>query len=106
MRLHKNRTLASLNLAVVLSMIGASVLVSGQTDVRTPPAEPSRSQIGQAIALPSDVPTAQNTSQPGSSGPFIAPGDEIDVMVYDAPDLSIHSSVGPDGTISFPLIGH
>ena len=27
-------------------------------------------------------------------------------MVYDAPDLSMDSRVGPDGSISFPLIGH
>jgi polysaccharide export outer membrane protein len=36
----------------------------------------------------------------------IGPGDELDVTVYGAPDLSGHTRVGSDGNISLPLVGH
>ena len=37
---------------------------------------------------------------------LIAPGDEVEVSVYGAPDLSVHSRVDADGKISVPLIGY
>ena len=37
---------------------------------------------------------------------MIGPGDELDVTVYGAPDLSGHTRVGSDGTISLPLVGN
>lgn len=40
-----------------------------------------------------------------STSLVIGPGDEVDVTVYGAPDLSGHTRVGSDGTISLPLIG-
>ncbi len=36
----------------------------------------------------------------------LGPGDEADVTVYGAPDLSGHTRVGADGNISMPLIGY
>jgi len=33
-------------------------------------------------------------------------GDEIEVTVYGAPDLSVHTRVSPDGNISVPLVGY
>lgn len=35
----------------------------------------------------------------------IQPGFEIDVQVFDEPDLSGHFRVGPDGNIDLPLVG-
>lgn len=35
----------------------------------------------------------------------IGSGDEVELTVYGAPDLSRHARVGSDGTISLPLIG-
>ena len=43
--------------------------------------------------------------RPDSSSLLIGPGDELDVTVYGAPDLSGHTRVGSDGTISLPLVG-
>jgi polysaccharide biosynthesis/export protein len=40
------------------------------------------------------------------AAPVISPGDEVDITVYDAPDLSVHSRVGADGSVSIPVIGH
>jgi polysaccharide export outer membrane protein len=36
----------------------------------------------------------------------IGPGDDLDVTVYGAPDLSEHTRVSADGNISIPLIGY
>lgn len=106
MHLHRNRSFASLSLALIVSMMAASVPVSAQNGIQRP-SEWNRSDVTRPIATPLDVPSAkQGVAQPSSSGPLIAPGDEIDVMVYDAPDLSIRSRIGPDGSISLPLIGH
>jgi polysaccharide biosynthesis/export protein len=41
-----------------------------------------------------------------SSALVLGPGDELDVTVYGAPDLSGHTRVSSDGNISIPLIGY
>jgi polysaccharide export outer membrane protein len=41
-----------------------------------------------------------------SSALVLGPGDEADITVYGAPDLSGHTRVGADGNISMPLIGY
>ena len=40
-----------------------------------------------------------------SSALVLGPGDEVEVTVYGAPDLSGHSRVSANGNISMPLIG-
>ncbi|HEX6906783.1 MAG TPA: polysaccharide biosynthesis/export family protein [Terriglobales bacterium] len=42
----------------------------------------------------------------GASSLVIGPGDEVDINVYGAPDLSGHTRVGSDGNISLPLVGY
>jgi polysaccharide biosynthesis/export protein len=56
-------------------------------------------------------PTAGDLEKPGrmetnSLALVLGPGDEADVTVYGAPDLSGHTRVGADGNISMPLIGY
>jgi polysaccharide biosynthesis/export protein len=41
-----------------------------------------------------------------SSALVIGPGDEVEVTVYGAPDLSVHTRVSADGNISMPLIDY
>jgi polysaccharide export outer membrane protein len=41
-----------------------------------------------------------------SSTLVLGPGDELEVTVYGAPDLSGHNRVSADGNISMPLIGY
>ena len=36
----------------------------------------------------------------------LGPGDEVDITVYGAPDLSEHTRVSAEGNISMPLIGY
>jgi polysaccharide export outer membrane protein len=41
-----------------------------------------------------------------SSALVLGPGDELEVTVYGAPDLSGHTRVSAEGNISMPLIGY
>lgn len=48
----------------------------------------------------------QNTASPAPSTKLlIGPGDEIEVTVFGAPDLSGHMRVSANGNISLPLVG-
>jgi polysaccharide biosynthesis/export protein len=62
------------------------------------PATPSQS--------PDPVGRELNQSRPGADPLLIGPGDELDVTVYGAPDLSGHTRVNNDGNISIPMIGY
>lgn len=64
-------------------------------------AEPSRTST-PSLGSPEQksVPTVN------SSALVIGPGDEVEVTVYGAPDLSGHTRVSADGNISIPLIGY
>ena len=49
----------------------------------------------------------QKTTPPANSSALvIGPGDDLEITVYGAPDLSGHSHVSADGNISMPLIGY
>ena len=52
--------------------------------------------------------TAEKTSRIESNPTalVLGPGDELEVTVYGAPDLSGHTRVSADGNISIPLIGY
>ena len=70
-----------------------------QTDVRTP--EPS------IVPTPANENSEQKPPSPSvASGLVIGPGDDLDVTVYGAPDLSGHLRVSANGNVSLPLIGY
>ena len=48
----------------------------------------------------------RKTAPANGSALVIGPGDELEVTVYGAPDLSGHPRVNADGNISMPLIGY
>ncbi|MGA7294396.1 MAG: polysaccharide biosynthesis/export family protein [Terriglobales bacterium] len=64
--------------------------------------EPSRI----ATQPPVGSPEQKSTPLPNSSALVIGPGDEVEVTVYGAPDLSEHARVSADGNISMPLIDY
>lgn len=68
----------------------------------------SVSAAAQATApSPAAAPASATPAEPAApSALVIGPGDEVDISVYGAPDLSGHVRVGSDGTVSMPLIGH
>jgi polysaccharide export outer membrane protein len=46
------------------------------------------------------------TPPANSSALVIGPGDEVEITVYGAPDLSVHTRVNAEGNISMPLIDY
>ncbi len=69
-----------------------------QGDVTT---EPSRIDPQRLSGSPE-----RKTAPANGSALVIGPGDELEVTVYGAPDLSGHARVSADGNISMPLIGY
>jgi len=64
--------------------------------------EPSNVAPEPRVAL-----SEQNSSgQSASLAPVLGPGDEVEVTVYGAPDLSGHTRVATNGSISMPLVGY
>ncbi len=68
-------------------------------------------QSGSTMTGPSSVtvPVAESKQDAGSQATShtlrIGPGDELEVTVFGASDLSQHVRVGSDGNISMPLLG-
>jgi polysaccharide biosynthesis/export protein len=98
----------SLPLAVVVS--GALVCLAqaafGQSPTTIPaPANQTASSASASTPSVSSA-TKPDESATGSSALLIGPGDEMDVSVYGAPDLSGHTRVNGDGNISMPMIGY
>jgi len=61
----------------------------------------------EIVTRPLAVPTEQKTPSPAAySALVIGPGDDLEITVYGAPDLSGHTRVSADGNISIPLIGY
>ena len=54
------------------------------------------------VGLPEQGTSTQSTS----AAPVLGPGDEVEVTVYGAPDLSGRARVGFNGNISMPLVGY
>jgi polysaccharide export outer membrane protein len=72
---------------------------TNQGDITT---EPSRIDTQS----PPGTSEQKTTPPPNSSALVIGPGDEVEITVYGAPDLSGRTRVSADGNISIPLIGY
>ena len=72
--------------------------------------EPARqedtSKDPQARPVQLQATTDKATPTETNSSLVLGPGDELDITVYGAPDLSGHTRVSGDGNISMPLIGY
>jgi polysaccharide biosynthesis/export protein len=73
--------------------------VSHQPNITTEPATP----LTQPLVAAPDGPSRIETN---SLGLVLGPGDEVEVTVYGAPDLSGRTRVSSNGNISMPLIGY
>ena len=65
----------------------------------------STDPTGTANAPADNSPKATN-SQLNDSKLVLGPGDEVEIAVYGASDLSQHTRVSADGNISVPLVGY
>ncbi|MGA9157041.1 MAG: polysaccharide biosynthesis/export family protein [Candidatus Sulfotelmatobacter sp.] len=86
-------------------MLGLLQTASAQNSSRPQSTTPQR----DTSTKPSEIvtePSRETTSQSSSSSLVIGPGDDLEITVYGAPDLSGHTRVSADGDISMPLIGY
>jgi polysaccharide biosynthesis/export protein len=99
-----------MNLLVVFCVVACVQLTAAQSSANSPKSRSdNRAQSEQIATVPLDSngsSEAKTALPPNTSAPRIAAGDDVEVTVYGAPDLSIHSRVGADGNISMPLIGY
>ena len=99
-----------LNLVVALGLVGLLQVALAQdsgpvqdaTHQGNVTTEPSRI----ATRPPAGSPEQKTTPPANSSALVIGPGDDLEITVYGAPDLSGHTRVSADGNISMPLIDY
>jgi len=98
-----------LSQVVVLGIVGSFQVILAQNN---PPVQEPIHQ-GNATAESSRIDPRplsgspeRKTAPANGSALVIGPGDELEVTVYGAPDLSGHTRVSADGNISLPLIGY
>ena len=104
------------SLIIFLGLLGWQQAASAQNDnPRSPVQNNPQSPIqngGKATSPPITVipPASDDPGQktdPAAPTPLvIGPGDELEISVYGAPDLSGHLRVSASGNISIPLIGY
>ena len=79
---------------------------SGPAQDATHPGDVTTEPSKIATPPPARSPEQKTTRPTNSSALIIGLGDEVDVTVYGAPDLSVHSRVSSDGNIWMPLIDY
>ena len=103
---------------IFLVILGSLHIASAQNNVPQTPGHKDDSATEPSIvaeppAASPAVPRANDNSQQNAITPaapstplVIGPGDDLDITVYGAPDLSGHMRVSANGNISIPLIGY
>ena len=99
-----------LGLVVVLGLVGLLQVALAQN---SGPVQDATHQ-GNVTTEPSRIATRppagsseqEATPPANSSALVIGPGDDLEITVYGAPDLSGHTRVSADGNISMPLIDY
>lgn len=61
--------------------------------------------LGASLSAAAVQPPAATPAPAGSSAYVVGPGDVLDVVVLDQPDVSRTSTVQPDGHFTMPLLG-
>ncbi len=95
------------NLIILLGVFGWQQAAQAQSSSPPTSAQPGVTATEPSIVTaPQADNSKQNTASPvPSTKLLIGPGDEIEVTVYGAPDLSGHMRVSANGNISLPLVG-
>jgi len=102
--LSHNLSVVVLAFAVILPASSAQNAAPSQ-DTPKPPA--TDGQNTTPSTEPAAKPANSQTTTPANAASLtLGPGDEVDVAVYGAPDLSTHTRVTSDGHVSLPLVGY
>ena len=92
--------------ALLFSLLCFVQIGFGQNSTSSPTNGGQSAKPATPSQPPDPVGRELNQSRPGADPLLIGPGDELDVTVYGAPDLSGHGRVNGDGNISIPTIGY
>ncbi|MGB8914592.1 MAG: polysaccharide biosynthesis/export family protein [Candidatus Sulfotelmatobacter sp.] len=99
-----------LSLVVVLAIFGfiqVGMAQNGSVPQDTaPPQGTTTEPLAPSVQPVGAGPEKASRVETNSSALVLGPGDEVEVTVYGAPDLSGHSRVSAEGNISMPLIGY
>jgi polysaccharide export outer membrane protein len=95
------------SILIFLSVFGWQTAATAQNSPPQTSTQPGVTATEPSIVTaPHADNSQQNTASPAPSTKLlIGPGDEIEVTVYGAPDLSGHMRVNANGNISLPLVG-
>ena len=98
------------HVSILAAILGLFQTASAQNSImqQAPPhEEDSTAKPSRIVTPPLSEPSEQkNALRSDPSALVIGPGDEIELTVYGAPDLSQHTRVNSEGNISMPLIGY
>jgi polysaccharide export outer membrane protein len=101
---HRSVLLVVLDVAVLFQGGSAQNNTAAQNATHTQNA--TKEPAGTVNQSPGN-PAKQNNPQPADSSALVlGPGDEVEITVYGAPDLSEHTRVSAEGNVSMPLIGY
>jgi polysaccharide biosynthesis/export protein len=99
-----------LNLLVITVFLGCFQVVAAQNSTEpqgaTQQSDAGKESSGTVRVPQGGSPEQKAAPQHSSSALLIGPGDEVEINVYGAPDLSEHTRVSAGGNISIPLIGY
>jgi polysaccharide biosynthesis/export protein len=100
------KTSVQLQVVVLAGAFGVIQMAFAQNGA-SPAANPKQTSNSASASQPADVATTRSEQPLSAAGALlIGPGDEMDVSVYGAPDLSEHTRVNGEGDISMPTIGY
>jgi polysaccharide export outer membrane protein len=94
------RNAASALAVLALIVLGAGPVIAQEAQPEAPAAE---TPAPEAAAPPAEAPQAMTYTAETPQYRFY-PGDEIEIIVFSAPELNRTVTVGPDGRIALPLI--
>ena len=107
----RNTLHQSLRLALIFCVLPFLQRATAQSETPQNPGHQNDSRTSQSqptgmVNLPQNAPPEEIASQTSSSTLLVGPGDELEVTVYGAADLSGHTRVNADGNIFMPLVGY
>ena len=110
MRRPSNPLLFLLNSTVILGLLACFQVVASAQNGSDPKAvtiqsDGPRETSKMVLGMPGQSPDPNAAAIYSPSALLIGPGDELDIAVYGAPDLSEHTRVSGTGNISMALIG-
>lgn len=83
----------------------AAIALAAIVAACVPPPPPPVDAGGDQAAAEAIQPKVQPGAPPTVDNYRLGPGDEIDVVVYGTPDLSIAARINDSGYVNYPLIG-